>query len=58
MQEFMKGLPFYSVVLEHWDLNANSKSLTANSASFDANLENLNDSERLNANSKYSRQHN
>ena len=44
MQEYMKGLPFYSVVLEHWDLNANSKSLTANSASFDANLENLNDS--------------
>ena len=54
MQECMKlqkGLPFYSAVLEHWDLNANS-------ASFDANLENLNDSERLNANSRYSRQHN
>ena len=38
-----------SVVLEHRDLNANSKSQNANSSRLDANLENLNDSERLNA---------
>ena len=41
--------PFYIILLEHWQLNANSDSL-------DANSENLNDSERLNPNTEYFRQ--
>ena len=62
MQECIKWqwpLPFYSIILEHRNLiNANLESLNANNESFDGNLENLNDSERLNANSKYSNQPN